>query len=888
MIQFTTPDSTDPSGNQDRNLVGRDGDRTATGAQDIDPDELLRNVFADPDDATGRAHELLTHTLDPRSLSIARQVIGIVLRDRGEMTAALAQLRRALRLARTAGVPARVADVNATLGATLAMEGRTTAGLAHLDLAVESSRGHDLATVLTRRAWVLNMLGRDAEALTDLRRAVRQFGGSGDRLWQARALNIRGLTEIRLGHLPGAERDFTRAAEIFEVLGHPVEVAYTVQNRAMVAILAGDLPTALARYAEAADSYERLGEVNADLAVDRCLAYLAAGLASEAVEVVETALSRSHVQARHRAELLLMRANAALAAGDPQKAAESAASARRMFRQQQRDWFEVRAELTAISARWVNGRAARSLLPAATALVERMAPLMVPEMPQALLLAGRLATEAGHPSSGRLFGEAAAYRRHSTSTTRALGWLATALDRRARGDTRGLLRACASGLQALDEHQATLGSPELRALATMHGDELARLAMRGALDGADPRAALRWAERWRATALSHQSLTSVRDGAATTDLAVLRATQRRLTEARAGAEPTDQLERQSAQLERAVRQRRLHASGTGAVRARFEISPLLDALSRDHGCLVELVEVDETLHALVVLDGRVRRVAIGPVEAVVQALTFAHYTLRQAARGRPAKVGRAGERLQRALLGPAAVALGDGPVVVSPTSRFHAVPWGLLPVLADRPVTTAPSAALWLRARSATPPEAGGTVLVVGPGLASGGAEVPVLARQTPGAVSLGGGNATVDATLTALDGARLAHLAAHGHFRQDSPMFSSVVLDDGPLVVHDFERLQQSPHRVVLSACESGVMKPVGAGELLGLGAALLSLGTAGVVSSVAVVNDEATVDVMVAMHARLRAGAGLADALLAARRATAHDVTLSATAASFTAMGV
>ena len=82
--------------------------------------------------------------------------------------------------------------------------------------------------------------------------------------------------------------------------------------------------------------------------------------------------------------------------------------------------------------------------------------------------------------------------------------------------------------------------------------------------------------------------------------------------------------------------------------------------------------------------------------------------------------------------------------------------------------------------------------------------------------------------------------------------------------------------------------MKPVGAGELLGLGSALLSMGTAGVVSSVAVVNDEATVEVMVALHARLEAGAGLADALLAARQATSHDATLSATAASFTAMGV
>ena len=179
-------------------------------------------------------------------------------------------------------------------------------------------------------------------------------------------------------------------------------------------------------------------------------------------------------------------------------------------------------------------------------------------------------------------------------------------------------------------------------------------------------------------------------------------------------------------------------------------------------------------------------------------------------------------------------------------------------------------------------------MLVVGPGLASGGAEVPVLARQTPAAVGLGGGDATVEATLAALDGARLAHLASHGHFREDSPMFSSLTLDDGPLFVHDLERLRRAPYRVVLSACESGVMKPVGAGELLGLGSALLSMGTAGIVSSVAVVNDEATVEVMVALHRALREGEGLGDALLAARQATAHDPTLAATAASFTALGV
>ena len=622
--------------------------------------------------------------------------------------------------------------------------------------------------------------------------------------------------------------------------------------------------------------------------LDRSLAYLAAGLATEAVEVVEAALARLDVQDHHRAELLLVLANAALAAGDHGKAAASGTAARRTFRRQERAWFEVQAELTALSARYAGGRSARTLLPAAAALVERMRPLGVPELPQALVLAGRLATQVAPDAAPAYFREAAAYRRNGASTTRALGWLATALDRRMQGDGRGVLRACGSGLQALDDYQATLGSTELRALVTVHGEELAGLATHAALEGGDARRLLTWAERWRATALTLSPVTGTRGERPAADLAALRAHHRRLAEARAAGEPTEQLLRQGSQLERAVRQHRLQVAGAGERRGHFAVDRLLGALSDDGAALVELVEVDGDLHALLVRDGRVRRFRVGPVDTAAEVLTYAHFTLRQAARGRPADVLGAGEGLQTALLGPVAVALGDGPVVVSPTSRFHAVPWGLLPTLAERPVTTAPSAGHWLRARTARAPRQGGTVLVIGPGLASGGAEVPVLARQMPDAVSLSGGDATVDDTLSALDGARLAHLAAHGHFRQDSPMFSSIVLDDGPLVVHDFERLRRAPHRVVLSACESGVMKPVGSGELLGLGSALLSLGTAGVVSSVAVVNDDATVEVMLALHAQLQAGAGLADALLVARRASAHDPTLSATAASFTAMGV
>jgi CHAT domain-containing protein len=225
-------------------------------------------------------------------------------------------------------------------------------------------------------------------------------------------------------------------------------------------------------------------------------------------------------------------------------------------------------------------------------------------------------------------------------------------------------------------------------------------------------------------------------------------------------------------------------------------------------------------------------------------------------------------------------------VVVSPTAALHATPWGLLPALAGAPVTVVPSASTWLRARQQQ--GAPGRVLVTGPGLASGGAEVPRVAAEHPDAVVLTDGSATVERCLRAMDGAGLVHVAAHGRFRADNPMFSSLEMADGPLTVHDLEQLVRAPHRIVLSACDSGVMVPVGASELLGLASALMSLGTAGILSTVAPVNDEATAELMVDLHRDLGDLDDLGAAMQRVRARASGDVLTEATAAAFVPLGV
>ena len=669
-----------------------------------------------------------------------------------------------------------------------------------------------------------------------------------------------------------------------------MEVATARHNTGWVSYLRGDLPQALEAYADAGAQFDALGITSVDLVLDQATSYLAGGLADDALAVAEQALAARPLLARERADLLVSVAESALAARDWARAASAADEGAALMRAQSRHVPSLEADLFAIAARIEQGQPAGPLLRRAERLVHRMREASMPQLAQALLLGARLARDVRSARAAALadqwLEEASASRHARTHAVRALGWLALAQRRDAAGDAGGVLRACDRGLRALDEHQATLGSQELRAVMSGHGAALAELGTRTALASGNSRRLLQWSERWRANALVVPSSTAAHDPEIVADLAALRAQRNALAAARTQEERPDQLQARATRLEQSVRRRLLHARGTGETASGLDVAELLDALRADDTVLVELTEVDGSLHALVAGRGRVRHLHVGDASSATAAVDFAMFSLRQAARGRRTQLDVAGARLQRALLGAALDGVGESRVVVSGTAALQGVPWGLLPALADRPFTSTPSARLWLRSRSAAA-VTDRRVLLVGPGLGSGGAEVPAVAAQDAGAEVLDGDRATVSASLAALDGAALAHVAAHGHFREDSPLFSSLALADGPLLVHDLQHLERPPHRVVLSACESGVMAPVGDQELLGLAAALLSMGTAGVVSSLAEVDDAATVEVMVALHASLRTGGGLGDALLAARQVAAGDPVLAATAASFTVLG-
>ena len=146
---------------------------------------------------------------------------------------------------------------------------------------------------------------------------------------------------------------------------------------------------------------------------------------------------------------------------------------------------------------------------------------------------------------------------------------------------------------------------------------------------------------------------------------------------------------------------------------------------------------------------------------------------------------RAIAALDQLLLSP----LGLPPVarlVLVPVGGLHGIPWSGLPSLAGRSVTLSPNAQLWLQAdrRAEQPVRTVG--LVVGPDVTTAGIEwgavESLYANVQIGAASTAVAD-TVRSMFARLD---LVHVAAHGTFRSDHPLLSTLRLRDGETTLYD------------------------------------------------------------------------------------------------------
>ncbi|WP_162641984.1 CHAT domain-containing protein [Streptosporangium sp. 'caverna'] len=807
---------------------------------------------SDPAQARALARDVL-RSVSPtgphrEAVAVAHRALALAARELGDLPLAEEHLHRAVSVAISADLPHRAAQAQLSLVHVRTELGHPEQALALAAAAEPHLTSVEVAKLDVHRAVALGRLGRHREAVARCDRAVGLLGD--DVGFLAGAMLNRGLARAFLGEFEAAEADLARCAELARGAGLDHLLTLAEGNLPFLAARRGDLLAAFTAYRRAESSLfgypERLATMRCDLAE----ALIAAHLPGEARVLLDLAVPELTAAGAEVAlsEARLLLAQVELRTGDPRRARESAELAATGLAAQGRTLLAPLATEILLRARLVLGPPSGELLAEMLACADALDGAGHPNASAALrFTAADVSLQLGDPlAADDQLGRLASCGR-SVVTRQA-----TALRRALAGDRRGAFAALLAGLAEVGAGAKAFENPIMRAQAVRDGEPLAKFGLTLALETGRGRTLLAWTERWRAI-----------------------------------------------------------VGGTGQ-----PVAPDLNELraALGDGVLVEFVRHGDELVAVAVTPDRVMLRRLGPFTAVTEATVRLRYGLRRThlLDGRVPEPATEATALERLLFGPLrgplrerrgdrsgerrgsghgdqpgdphgsqhddqpgdpsgsrhggrpdsrdGDRLGDRPLVIVPTETLYTLPWPLLPMNADRPVTVAASAATWLAGcRTRSLPNRG-IMAVAGPGLRCAEAEARMVGRCHPGTERVVARRAEVTA---ALDRADVAHLATHGMFSPRSPLLSSIHLDDGPLMAYDLLQLRTPPRLVVLSACDAGMAHAPADGAPLGLAGTFLSLGSQCVVASLVPVRDEETLALMTVFHGLLAAGHPPAQAL-------------------------
>jgi CHAT domain-containing protein len=352
-----------------------------------------------------------------------------------------------------------------------------------------------------------------------------------------------------------------------------------------------------------------------------------------------------------------------------------------------------------------------------------------------------------------------------------------------------------------------------------------------------------------------------------------------------GASHVDALRRQSrereAQLLRALRE--LHSDDQELASlqdaATIPLSDIRGSLPED-GVLLEYYAMRGTIVVAVLSREELEIVPLAPASQIRRSLGLLRFQLDKF-RYPPEIVQAMGaslreaaehhlEELYRDLVAPVRARLRGRRLIVVPHDFLHYVPFHALgeggrALVDDFAVSYAPSASVH-HLCAVRPPGAAGGALVMGvpdEGTPFIREEVERVALALPGARLFVGAEAE-EARLRELGaGSRYVHIATHGLFRYDNPMFSSLQLGSSRLSLFDLYQLELGADLVTLSGCGTGLNVPQGGDELIGLTRGLLYAGARSALVSLWDVNDRSTATFMECFYGRLRESGDKAEAL-------------------------
>jgi CHAT domain-containing protein len=135
------------------------------------------------------------------------------------------------------------------------------------------------------------------------------------------------------------------------------------------------------------------------------------------------------------------------------------------------------------------------------------------------------------------------------------------------------------------------------------------------------------------------------------------------------------------------------------------------------------------------------------------------------------------------------------------------------------------------------------------------------------------GADATAQALAEAGPLSRMIHVATHGTFRRDNPLFSSFRLADSYITMYDLYQMRLPVRLLTLSGCGTGLNVVTAGDELLGLMRGVLFAGAESLVASLWNVHDRSTSRFMAAFYGHLGDGSAPASALQRAMQDLRRD---------------
>jgi tetratricopeptide (TPR) repeat protein len=197
---------------------------------------------------------------------------------------------------------------------------------------------------------------------------------------------------------------------------------------------------------------------------------------------------------------------------------------------------------------------------------------------------------------------------------------------------------------------------------------------------------------------------------------------------------------------------------------------------------------------------------------------------------------------------------------------FHALSDGERYLIDDFSVSYAPSSSIFAVCQEKAQPDSDGDTLV----MAVPDARAPYIEEEARFvAATMGntrlflGAEATEERLRTYGPESQFIHIATHGYFRQDNPMFSSIRLGNSLLSLFDLYQLRFDAELVTLSGCGTGMNVVIGGDELIGLVRGLLYAGAQTLMVSLWEVHDQSTAEFMRDFYQDYKISANKANAL-------------------------